>query len=68
MRLLQGLTGGSGAGRGWYRVGAPHASRMGEGAGGSVLFGPIILHSTEQRAEGLKLPCECRKRSCEHGL
>jgi hypothetical protein len=34
-----------GAGRGYYRVGAPQASRMGEAAFGSVLFGAIILHS-----------------------
>ena len=45
LQALQGLTGGSGAGRGCYRVGAPHASRMGEGAFGSVLFWAIIFHS-----------------------
>ena len=47
LQALQGLTGGSGAGRGCYRVGAPHASRMGEGAFGSVLFWPVIFHSVQ---------------------
>jgi hypothetical protein len=38
LQAVQALQAVLGAGRGCYRAGAPHASRMGEGAFGSVCF------------------------------